>query len=203
MKAHGSQPVGFFLMEESMIWKTIFESGLNYSKFLEKYGKPEHRQRWQAVYEQVTLTDAQTALLRGFVRKMNVLCLAGAWCGDCVNQCPILQRIAEVGAVVDLRFLDRDAHLDVQKELSINDGHRVPVLVFLSEDFYECGRYGDRTLSKYRDMARTQLGPACPTGIGKLDQSLLQAVTQDWFNEFERIQLMLRLSPRLRGMHGD
>jgi len=187
-----------------MNWHEKFNAGLQYGAFLGKHGKAEHRQRWQAVYEQVALTDAQTALLRGFVRKMNVLCLAGAWCGDCVNQCPVFQRLAEAaGSAIDLRFLDRDAHPDVQTELSINDGQRIPVLVLLSEDFYECSRYGERTLSKYRDMAKTQLGAACPTGIGKLDQSLLQAVTGEWLNELERAQLMLRLSPRLRGMHGD
>jgi hypothetical protein len=29
------------------------------------------------------------------------------------------------------------------------------------------------------------------------------AVVQDWMNEIERIQLLLRLSPRLRSKHGD
>jgi hypothetical protein len=32
---------------------------------------------------------------------------------------------------------------------------------------------------------------------------LLALVTQDWLNEFERIQWLLRLSPRLRQLHGD
>jgi len=77
------------------------------------------------------------------------------------------------------------------------------VVVFLSEDFFECGRYGDRTLSKYREMASTLLGAACPTGIIKPDSSLLEAVTAEWLAEFERIQLMLRLSQRLRTRHGD
>ena len=134
---------------------------------------------------------------------MNVLCLTGAWCGDCVNQCPILQRFAEASSKIDLRFLDRDVHAEVQQELSICGGNRVPVVVFLSEDFHECGRYGDRTLSKYREMAQTMLGAACPAGVGGQDTSLLEAVTREWLAEFERIQLMLRLSPRLRDKHGD
>jgi hypothetical protein len=28
-------------------------------------------------------------------------------------------------------------------------------------------------------------------------------IVQDWLNEFERVQWMLRLSPRLRKIHGD
>ncbi len=70
-------------------------------------------------------------------------------------------------------------------------------------DFQECGRYGDRTFSKYRDIAATQLGAACPTGIGRQDQTLLAAVTAEWLSEFQRVQLMLRVSPRLREKHGD
>jgi len=35
------------------------------------------------------------------------------------------------------------------------------------------------------------------------DKTLLENVTQDWVNEFERIQLMLRTSARLRQLHND
>lgn len=186
-----------------MDWNSVHSAGLGYDAFLQQYASDAHRQRWQAVYDQVELDANQRALLGGFVRRMKVVCLAGAWCGDCVNQCPILCRIAEACDRIDLRFLDRDAHPDVQSELSICGGHRVPVVVFLSEDGHECARYGDRTLSRYRELARSQLGPACPTGIGGHDEDLLKSVTEEWLREFERVQLMLRLSPRLRGVHGD
>lgn len=185
-----------------MNWQTVFNAGLDYESFLDRHGRPEHRERWQRVYDQTVLSPAQRELLASFTRPMKVICLAGAWCGDCVNQCPILYRFSQASACIDLRFVDRDADADLRRKLSLCAGHRVPVVVFCSEDFQECGRYGDRTLSKYREMARTQLGAACPTGIGG-DSSLLSAVTQEWLNEFERIQLMLRLSPRLRQAHGD
>jgi hypothetical protein len=34
-------------------------------------------------------------------------------------------------------------------------------------------------------------------------RSFLDAVTQDWLVEFERVQLLLRCPPRLRQLHGD
>jgi len=186
-----------------MNWEHAFKSGLAYRDFLNTHGTDAHRQRWQQLYEQIRLRADQRALLEGFVRRMNILCLAGAWCGDCVSQCPILQQFAETTDKIDLRFLDRDTHMDVTKELSICGGDRIPIVVFLSEDFFECGRYGDRTLSKYREMASALLGAACPTGIVKPDSKLLDAVTAEWLAEFERIQIMLRLSQRLRALHGD
>lgn len=186
-----------------MNWQEKFAAGLDYEAFLDRYAKPEHRQRWEGVYERAALTADQRSLLAGFQREMKVLCLTGAWCGDCVNQCPIMQRIAEASERIELRFLDRDEHGDVQRELSLCGGNRVPVTVFLSEEFTECGRYGDRTLSRYRELAAKVTGAACPTGIGDPGGDLLAKVTAEWLNEFERVQWMLRLSPRLRAKHGD
>lgn len=184
-------------------WNKIFEVGLDYNTFLETHGSGSDADRWQSVHDQAALTDAQQTLLASFTRRMNVLCLAGAWCGDCVQQCPIFQRFAEASSVIDLRFVDRDRDATLRDRLSVNGGHRVPVVVFLSEDFFECGRYGDRTLAKYRELAASLGGAACPTGVLDTDTPLLQQATQHWLDEFERIQLMLRLSPRLRSLHGD
>ena len=180
-----------------------FEQGLAYQDFLARYGTDEQQRRWRGVYEQVALTDAQQELLRSFKREMKVLVTAGAWCGDCVNQCPIFARFAEVNERIGLRFFERDDDRELSQELAICGAPRVPSVLFLSEDNFPCGRYGDRTLARYRQLAGGEFGPACPTGLVVPEQSLLAAVTQDWLDEFERIQLMLRTSGRLRQKHGD
>jgi thiol-disulfide isomerase/thioredoxin len=177
--------------------------GLTYHDFLAKYGTDVHRSRWQQFHEQVKLTDAQRDLLKSFKRVQPVLCLAGTWCGDCVNQCPMFAHFAAAAPVIQLRFLDRDEHADVQQGLQINGGNRVPVCVFFSEEGQEVARYGERTLSKYRQMMIDQTGPTCPTGISVGTDPLVASVTQDWLNEFERVQWILRLSPRLRKLHND
>ncbi len=186
-----------------MDFADAFEQALSYNAFLDRYASAQDRRRWDEVYERVRLSDAQRELLAGFVREMKVLVLAGAWCGDCVEQCPIFARFAEATGKIQLRFCDRDDSGELADALTLCGGHRVPVVVFLSEDGYECGRYGDRTLSKYRRMAGEVMGAACPSGIVSDDDSLLEAVTQEWLNEFERIQWMLRTSTRLRQRHGD
>jgi hypothetical protein len=180
-----------------------FHAGLSYDDFLARYANEGQKQRWRQIHGQVALTPAQRELLSSFRRTLNVLCLAGAWCGDCINQCPIFEHFAGAAPVIHVRYLDRDDHADIQRELQINGGNRVPVVVFLSEDGFEAGRYGERTLSKYRQMMRDQAGDSCPTGIVLPGDSLLSQVTQDWLNEFERVQWLLRLSPRLRQLHGD
>lgn len=186
-----------------MNYSEKFDAGLEYHAFLQKYGSDSQRQKWQAVHQQVTLNPEQRELLSSFSRDMRVLVLAGTWCGDCVNQCPIFDHFAKASPRIGIRFFDRDEDPELGQQLMTCGAVRVPAVLFLSEDYYVCGRYGDRTLSKYREMIGSQLGPACPSGIGGVDQSLLDEVTNDWLNEFERIQWMLRLSPRLRSRHGD
>ena len=87
--------------------------------------------------------------------------------------------------------------------MRINGGDRVPVVLFLSEDNEFCGLAGDRTLSRYRAVAAKQLGPSCPTGIVLPPTEEIAATLQDWVNEIERVQWMLRISPRLRKKHND
>jgi hypothetical protein len=52
-------------------------------------------------------------------------------------------------------------------------------------------------------MAADQLGPSCPTGFVPPADEAIAAITAEWLAEFERAQLILRLSPRLRALHGD
>jgi hypothetical protein len=180
-----------------------FSEGLPYDDFLGKHGTDEHRRRWADFHGRVRLAPEQLALLSGFQREIKVLCLAGAWCGDCVNQCPIFDHFARANERIIVRYFDRDTHADLTGELKICGGARVPVVVFLSEDGFEVSRFGDRTLSKYRKLAADQLGPSCPTGLVPPEEDLIKGVTQDWLDLFERAALILRTSSRLRQKHGD
>jgi thiol-disulfide isomerase/thioredoxin len=184
-------------------WRDLFAEALPYRAMLDREASPAHRPRWEAVHALVTLTDDQKQLLRSFRRTINVLVLNGAWCGDCINQCPIFDHFANESNAIALRFLDRDRRPAIRKALEINGGNRVPVAVFLSEDFHEVARYGDRTLSRYRQLARDALGASCPTGYAGGSDDIRQAVVGEWLAEFERVELLLRLSSRLREKHGD
>lgn len=181
----------------------LWPQGLNYTEFLDRFATPEQRRRWDVVHEQVQLTPAQSDLLRGFKRQMFVPVVAGAWCGDCIQQCPILDHFARMNERIQIRYFDRDQHADLADAVSLCGGRRVPTVVFLSEEMKFCGLLGDRTLSKYRDLVASLDGAACPTGLVGPSADLQTAVIQDWLNEFERVQGMLRTSPRLRQVHGD
>lgn len=179
-----------------------FSEGLSYSAFLDKYGSPDQKRRWADFFNYVSLSDAQKALLGSFKRQMKVIVMAGTWCGDCVNQCPMFEHFAQACPLIDIRYFDRDANPDLAAAMQTCGAARVPSVVFLSEDGHVCGRYGDRTLSKYRSIVGATSGASCSTGIA-LGDDLTLSVLQDWLDEFERIQWMLRTSGRLRQLHGD
>ena len=193
-------------------FKTAFTDALPYTQLLHLCANSEQRQRWQNLYDSVVLTAEQKTLLQGFRRKMYVLCLTGVWCGDCVNACPIFQRIAEVTDTIDLRFVHREQKFDpsatdagtkLANELSICGGPRVPVLVFLSQDWFECERFVERTLATYRMKVATMQGAACSTGLFGPPADMLQANIAEWLTHFERVQLMLQTSPRLMKLNGE
>ena len=180
-----------------------FDSGLPYDRYVQT-GTDEQRRRWNQVYDAARLTDAQSQLVGGFVRAMKILILSGVWCSDCVEQCPLIYRIAEANpGKIDLRFIERPKDGELPPELRINGGSRVPVVLFLSEDNEWCATAGDRTINRYRALAQRRLGPLCPTGIVAPDKNELDATLGDWVNEVERVQWMLRLTPRLRQKYQD
>src|SRR5260221_7380708 len=94
------------LMRQPVNLYEKYKLGLTYKDFLHRHGTDVHKARWKQVQEQVILTDAQKALLQSFKRTMPILCLAGAWCGDCVNQCPIFEHFEAATPTIKIHYLD-------------------------------------------------------------------------------------------------
>jgi len=59
-----------------MDWKAN-SSGTTVCQIPRRVRERYPRQRWRALYDQVRLSGDQEALLRGFVRQMNILCVTG------------------------------------------------------------------------------------------------------------------------------
>ncbi|MDP7207661.1 MAG: thiol reductase thioredoxin, partial [Candidatus Bathyarchaeota archaeon] len=102
---------------------------------------------------------------------------------------------------VKLRFIDRETSTDLKDELRIVGATRVPIVVFFSEDFWEIARFGERTLSIYRAKAARDIGRKFDAGI--LSPKARERELAEWTDIFERVLIMLRLSPPLRKKYGD
>ncbi len=184
------------------LYRREFERALTYEQHVAT-GKEHQVARWRAHEAAVRLAEPQRALVAGFTRRMNLLCVSGVWCGDCARMGPVLRAIAELNPLLDLRFLDRDAAPELRDQLRIVGASRVPNTVVLSEDFFLVDRLGDRMLATYRRMAAEKLGAACPLGIGAPPADEMRAIAAELLDDLERAQLTLRLSPMLRERYGD
>ncbi len=182
--------------------RSFYDQAVDYETFVASGEAEGHRMQWDDRYSRLELNDEQAALVKSFTRGMPVLCLTGTWCGDCALQGAAMQRIAEATDRIQLRFLPRsDEYAPLVVAAQLNQGFRVPITWFMAEDFAPVARLGDRTLSRYRSMARKALGddavPAAPPAdpVGEVLQEVL--------DEFERAHLILRTSARLREKYGD
>ncbi len=182
-----------------------FDQGMTYVQFLALAEPLGHRPTWDERHGRLALAPAAEAMVKGFARDMNVLCLTGTWCGDCALQGSAMSRIAEANPRrIALRFLQRtDEHADLITRCAINGGFRVPMTWFMAEDFEPVAVFGDRTLSRYRSMARKALPPEEANVLAPPPADPVRAVLGEVLDLFERAQLLLRLSTRLRERHGD
>ncbi len=91
--------------------KSKHDAGLDYETYLAS--DPDKGDNGRTIGAQVTLSDPQRALIEGFAREMKVLVVSGIWCGDCVQQGPLLERIAEANPMIKQKWIDRDEHADL------------------------------------------------------------------------------------------
>jgi len=188
--------------KRSEFWRKHFEAGMRLESFI-KSGKPEEITLWKERTDRTPEpTKEQRARLEGYNRELNILVYAATWCGDCSRQAPMLKKLADIaGEKVRLRFVERESSKELQDELRLVGGLRVPVVVFLTEDFWEVSRFGERLLHVYRSKAAREIGRGVDEGL--LSPHALELEMSEWVDIFERILLMVRLSPPLRRRHGD
>ena len=182
-------------------WKTHWEMAMPYDEFMQT--DPENAIRWHDYDKRLTdLTEEQAERVKGYGRQMKVLVYAGVWCGDCVRQGPMFKKVAEaVGDDLELRFVDREASQELKDEVRILGATRVPIVIFLTEDYWEIAREGDRGLHIYRAKASRDIGRKFDGGI--LSPKAVQTELAEWVDLFERAIIMARLAPPLRKRHND
>jgi hypothetical protein len=191
------------IMNKELLQKK-FEQALPYNDFIALGEAEGTRPPWDERYGRLELSEQQHKLISSFVRPMKVLSLTGRWCGDCALQGAAMARIAEANDNIELRFIQRDEeHADLVVKSAINAGFRVPVSWWLAEDFEPVSTFGDRTLSRYRSMARKQLPQGAVVINADPPEDPVRQVLNELIDEFERVHLLLRLSGRFRQKYGD
>ena len=123
-------------------WKAVFESGLDYAAWLAAAESAEQRDKIEAQRQALALDAPVAGFLAALPRPVHVVAIAEDWCGDVVRHAPVLQRMAEAGANLRVRYISREQHPDVFIRFLTNGGEAIPKFIFLSDRFVECGNWG-------------------------------------------------------------
>jgi len=123
-------------------WKVVFDSGQDYAAWLAAAENKEHARTMDEGRKQLALDPPVDAFLAAVPRPVHVIAIAEDWCGDVVRHVPVLQRLADAGPNVELRFITREQHPDVFVRFLTNGGEAIPKFIFLSDQYTECGNWG-------------------------------------------------------------
>jgi hypothetical protein len=139
-------------------WKAVFDSGLDYAAWLAAAEDPAQRDKLVAQREALSLEPAVAGFLAALPQPVHVVAIAEDWCGDVVRHAPVLQRMAEAGPQLKVRYISRQQHPDVFLRFLTNGGEAIPKFIFLSDRFVECGNWGPMSEACRELIAR---GKAC------------------------------------------
>lgn len=139
-------------------WESIFASGLDYGAWVAAAESADQRDKLEMQRMALALDPAVAGYLSALPRPVHVVAIAEDWCGDVVRHVPVLQRMAEAGPNLRVRYLSREQHPEVFIRFLTNGGEAIPKFIFLSDRFVECGSWGPMPESCRELIAR---GKAC------------------------------------------
>jgi len=135
-----------------------FESGMTYDEW--KAGMTRNRERFEQLEGRVEITPEDLAAFRRLPQPLNVLVLAEDWCGDVINNLPVLGRLAAESGTLNVRVFLRDHHPDLMDQY-LNQGQykSIPVFAFFDDSFREVGRWIERpaSVTEARERRRREI----------------------------------------------
>ena len=101
--------------------------------------------RMSRIDKTLELKDELKDELRNLNDKWYWVVLAEGWCGDVSQNLPVIAKMAEASANIELKILLRDQNLDVMDQYLTDGGRSIPKLICLEADsLKELGTWGPR-----------------------------------------------------------
>lgn len=120
-----------------------FEQGMTYEQY--KAQMTRNRDRLEDNERTATVSDADIEFFKQLPAPINALVLVEDWCGDVLNNVPVIAKAVEGSGKVNLRFLLRDQNLDIMDQyLNRGEFRSIPTVIFLDQDFRDLGHWIER-----------------------------------------------------------
>jgi hypothetical protein len=140
-----------------------FEQGMTLEAY--KAQMTRNRERLEENERTLELAPADLQPFKQLPQTLHVLVLAEDWCGDVINNLPILARLAESSGKLNVRVFLRDQNLDlIDQYLKGGQFRSIPVFVFFDEDFRELGHWIERpdSITAKQSAAMAELYATAP-----------------------------------------
>jgi len=125
------------------VTKERFEQGLTYTEY--KNQMTRNLERLENTEKTVELAAEDVAFFAQLPQPLPVLAIAEDWCGDVLNNLPVVARLAAESGKLDLRIFLRDQNLDlIDQYLNQGQFRSIPVFVIFDQNFNEQGHWIER-----------------------------------------------------------
>lgn len=119
-------------------------TGPNKTEALANYTQLNDRRmrRWDKTLK---LTEENVAKIEELGSKITWLAITESWCGDASPSLPVMNKLADLNAHLDLKIVLRDENLELMDEFLTNGARSIPKLIALdTETLSVLGEWGPR-----------------------------------------------------------
>lgn len=135
-----------------------FERGLTYDEY--KAQMTRSKERFEQIEANFNPPAEIVETLRRLPEPLNVVVIAEDWCGDVINNMPLLGKLAKASGKLNLRCYLRDQNEDLMNRY-LNQGKfkSIPVFAFFDRDMRQIGVFIERpdTVTAERSRRRAEL----------------------------------------------
>ena len=143
-------------MPQTPVTRERFEQGMTYDEFKERMTR--NQERFAANERALVLDPADVDVFKRLQRPLNVLVLAEDWCGDVIDNLPILGRLAAESGKLNLRVFLRDQNPDLMDNyLNRGEFRSIPVFAFFDENMTEVARFLERPKEQTEEIEKKML----------------------------------------------
>lgn len=105
----------------------------------------KNRELWEGLHARTRLPAWAMEAAQTVPRPVRLMVLSADWCGDAVNILPWVARLADAAPALEMRVLERDAHLALMDaHLTGGRSRSIPVVLAFDEAWQELGWWGPR-----------------------------------------------------------
>jgi hypothetical protein len=193
----GSFPCAPLCIEEEQmsVTRERFAQGISYDAFRAQMTR--NQERFDSNERRLEVDADELAVFKRLPRPVPVLVLAEDWCGDVIDNLPILGRLAAESGKLDVRIFLRDQHPDLMDQY-LNKGQfrSIPTYVFFDDQFKEIGRFIERpdSVTERRARLRRELFAQHPefgspdTPVDQLPEEIRVQIMQETTRQREELK---------------